>query len=176
MYIDLINMIDIWWVTSLSVSIAGEEELGSSEESGKDWDELEEEAKRGECLDTGLAIDTLRLRQNGRRFPDDIFKCIFLNENVWITIRISLKFVSRGPSNNIPALVQIVAWHRSGDKPLSEPMMVILLTHICVLFSWVFHYNLRQVIFKLILTIDRLEIFSWWGFLDFSWFPGFIRA
>ena len=37
-----------------------------------------------------------------------------------------------GPINNIPALVQIMAWHRSGDKPLSEPMMVSLLMHICV--------------------------------------------
>ena len=34
--------------------------------------------------------------------------------------------------NNIPALVQIMAWRRPGDKPLSEPMMVNLLTHICV--------------------------------------------
>ena len=33
---------------------------------------------------------------------------------------------------NIPALVQIIAWRRSGDKPLSEPMMVSLVTHICV--------------------------------------------
>ena len=34
--------------------------------------------------------------------------------------------------NNIPALVQIMAWRRPDDKPLSEPMMVSLLTHICV--------------------------------------------
>ena len=36
--------------------------------------------------------------------------------------------------NNIPALVQMVAWHRSGDKPLSGPMMAKfnLMTHICV--------------------------------------------
>ena len=34
--------------------------------------------------------------------------------------------------NNITALVQIMAWRRLGDKPLSEPMMVNLLTHICV--------------------------------------------
>ena len=34
--------------------------------------------------------------------------------------------------NNIPALVEIMAWRRPGDKPLSEPMMVTLLTHICV--------------------------------------------
>ena len=43
-----------------------------------------------------------------------------------------LRFVPKGPINNNPALVQIMAWHRSGDKPLSEPMMVSLLTHICV--------------------------------------------
>ena len=47
-------------------------------------------------------------------------------------IKISLKFVPKGPINNNPALVQIMAWHWSGDKPLSEPMMVSLLTHICV--------------------------------------------
>ena len=39
-----------------------------------------------------------------------IFKCIFLNKNVWIWIKISLKFVPQGPINNIPALVQIMAW------------------------------------------------------------------
>ena len=77
-------------------------------------------------------INTLMPGQNGRHFPDDIFKCIFLNENVWISIKISLKFVPKGPINNIPALVQIMVWRRSGDKPLSEPMMVSLLTHICV--------------------------------------------
>ena len=77
-------------------------------------------------------IDTLRLRQNGRHFAANIFKCIFLNEKVWIPIKISLKFVPKGPINNIPALVQIMAWCRPGDKPLSEPMMVSLTTHICV--------------------------------------------
>ena len=56
----------------------------------------------------------------------------FFNENVWISIKISLKFVPKGPINNIPALVQIMAWRRLGDKPLSEPMMFSLLTHICV--------------------------------------------
>ena len=68
---------------------------------------------------------------NGRHFADAIFKCIFFNENVWILIQISLKFVPKGPINNIPALVQIMAWRRPGDKPLSEPMMVSLTTHIC---------------------------------------------
>ena len=69
-------------------------------------------------------INTLRPRQNGRRFADDTFKRIFLNENVLIFIKISLKFVPKGPITNNPVLVQIMAWRRSGDKPLSEPMMV----------------------------------------------------
>ena len=78
------------------------------------------------------AINTLRPRQNGRRFADDTFKRIFLNENIRVSIEISLKFVPKGPINNIPALVQIMAWRRSGDKPLFESMMVSLLTHTCV--------------------------------------------
>ena len=60
------------------------------------------------------------------------WKRIFLNENVWILIKIALKFVPRGPINNISSLVEIMAWHRPGDKPLSESMMVSLLMHICV--------------------------------------------
>ena len=77
-------------------------------------------------------VNTLRPRRNEQHFADDIFKRIFFNENVWISIKISLKFVPKGPINNIPALIQIMAWRRSGDKPLSEPMMVSLPTHICV--------------------------------------------
>ena len=51
-----------------------------------------------------IAFNTLRPRQNGRHFADDIYKCIFLNENVWISIKISLKFVLRGSINNIPVV------------------------------------------------------------------------
>ena len=80
---------------------------------------------------SGTAINTLRPRQDGRHFPD-IFKRIFLNENIWIRIKISLKFVPKDPINSIPALVQIMAWRRPGDKPLSESMMVSLPTHLCV--------------------------------------------
>ena len=79
-----------------------------------------------------LIFNTLRPKQNGHHFPDDIFKYIFLNENIWILIKISLKFVPRVSINNIPALVQIMAWRRPGDKPLSEPMMDSLPTRICV--------------------------------------------
>ena len=41
-------------------------------------------------------------------------------------------FAPRGPINNILALVQMMAWRRPGDKPLHEPVMVRLPTHICV--------------------------------------------
>ena len=77
-------------------------------------------------------VNTLRPRQNGRHFADDNLKCIFLNENAWILIEISLKFVHKGSINNIPALVRIMAWRRPGDKPFSEPMLVRIPTHICV--------------------------------------------
>ena len=41
------------------------------------------------------------LQQNGRHFADDIFKCILSNENIWIPLKISLKFVPKGPINHI---------------------------------------------------------------------------
>ena len=73
-------------------------------------------------------MNTLRRRQNGRHFADDTLNRIFLNKNV----RISLKFVRKSPIDNIQALLQIMAWRRPGDKPLSEATMVSLKTHICV--------------------------------------------
>ena len=79
-----------------------------------------------------IAVNTLKPSQDGRHFADDTFKRIFLNENFGISIKISLKFVPQGSINNIPALIQIMAWRRPGDKPLSEPIMVRLPTHIYV--------------------------------------------
>ena len=71
-----------------------------------------------------------------------------MNGNAWILTKNSLKFVPKGPINNIPALVQVMAWRRPCDKPLSEPMMVRIPTHICVTRPpWV---NLQTW------TIDRL--------------------
>ena len=78
-------------------------------------------------------FNPLRPSQNGRHFADDTLSRIFLNENARISIKISLKFAPKGPINSIPSLVQIMAWRRPGDKPLSEPMMVSLLSHICVI-------------------------------------------
>ena len=80
-----------------------------------------------------LCVLNLMPRQKGRQFSDGNFKYIFLNENIWISFKISLKFVTKSSINNIPALVQIMAWRRPGRaKPLSEPTMIISLTHMCV--------------------------------------------
>ena len=65
-------------------------------------------------------LNTLRPRQNGRRFPDDIFKYIFLNENVWISLKISLKCIPKVRINNIPALFHIMACRLAGANPLSD--------------------------------------------------------
>ena len=54
---------------------------------------------------------------------DDIFKCIFGNENDRIPIQISLKFVPSSPIDNEAALVHVMAWCRTGDKPLPESML-----------------------------------------------------
>ena len=78
-------------------------------------------------------FNTLRLRQNGHHFPDKIFRCIFVLRYVWISTKISLKFVPKGQITNSPALVQIMTWCWPCEKPLSEPMMVSLLMYICVI-------------------------------------------
>ena len=56
-----------------------------------------------------------------------------------------MKCVRKVRINNIPSLVQIMAWRRPGNKPLSEPMMVSLLTHICVIRPQWVNYNTSPV-------------------------------
>ena len=68
----------------------------------------------------GVAVNSSPPGQNGRHFADNIFSCIFLNENFDISIQISLKFVPKGSINNKWALIQEMAWHWKGDKPISE--------------------------------------------------------
>ena len=110
-------------------------------------------------------FNTLRLRQNGCHFADDIFKRIFLNDNIWIRIKISLKFVPKGPINNIPAIIQIMAWRRPGNKPLSELMVVSLLTHICVAQpQWVNKNHITATVFD-----DWVPIVLIYGYPIFKW-------
>ena len=101
----------------------------------------------GPFYDRVSFLNTLRPGQDERHSADDIFMCIFFNENCCIFIKFSLKYVRKDPIDNNPALVQIMAWCRSGDKPLSEPMMISLPTHICVtLPQWVKSSHRRDAI------------------------------
>ena len=122
-------------------------------------------------------VNTLRSRQDGRHFVDDILKWIFLKENCFILIQISLKYVPNGLINNNPALVQIMALRWQGDKPLSEQMMARLPTHICVSRPhWVncvtsvrYVYRMHQSSYqqhsgatpKLVLSLCSLDHYTW---------------
>ena len=79
-----------------------------------------------------LLVNTFRPRQHRRHFADDFCTCIFLNKNGCILIKFSLNYVRKCPIDNNPALFQMMDWRQSGDKPLSEPMVISLPTHICV--------------------------------------------
>ena len=98
----------------------------------------------------------------GRDKMDAISQTTFSNEFSWMKLyeyrlNIPLKFVPQGPNNNIPALVQIMAWRRPGDKPLSAPMMVRLPTHICVTRpQWV---NLEIHIFSKIFIFKTCHLY-----------------
>ena len=89
------------------------------------------------CLCNGLVPHSLGakpLTLSGRDKMADILQTTFSNAFFeWkCSFRNWLKFVPNIRISNIPALVQIMAWRRPGAKPLSDPMMISLLTHICV--------------------------------------------
>ena len=86
------------------------------------------------------------------------------DKNVRISIKISLKFVSKGPINNIPALVQTMIWRLSGDKPLSEPMMVRSPTHIVVPRpQWVNTIKTHRTFFLWNQAISFIPIYEQWS-------------
>ena len=66
---------------------------------------------------------------------DSVSQRMLSNMSSWmklrISIKVSLQFSPKGLIDNIPALVQIMAWHRPCDKPLSETVVVSLLTYVC---------------------------------------------
>ena len=71
----------------------------------------------------GIHLNSSPAGQIGQHFTGVIFKCISIEEKFFILIQISLKFVPQGPNDNKAALVLIMAWCRTGDKPLAEPML-----------------------------------------------------
>ena len=113
-----------------------------------------------------LMPPSLRARQNGCDFTDNIFKCIFVNENVSILIKISLKFVPKGPIDNIPALVQIKAWRQPGDlnqwwlvywciyAPLGLIELRIVHSNKIQYSRHVFHFHYNSITKKYVLNIE----------------------
>ena len=78
-------------------------------------------------------VNALRSRQNGRISQTTFSSAFYWMKIYELQLIIHWSFVPKGPINNIAALVQIMGRRRPGDKPLSEPMLVSLPTHICVI-------------------------------------------
>ena len=83
------------------------------------------------------AVCTLSITQRGRDNMAAISQTTFLNAFPWIKMYefclwVHVECVPKVRMNNIPILVQIVPWCKTGRKPLSETMMVTLRSHICV--------------------------------------------
>ena len=71
-----------------------------------------------------MVLTRLSLNKMPTILADDIFISIFLSEDDKIPIQIFLKLVPRSPINISPALVQVMTWRRTGDKPILEPVMI----------------------------------------------------
>ena len=63
----------------------------------------------------------MKPRQYGIHFEDVIFKCKLLQDAMayWVNLHYNMS-----PINNIPEIIQIMAWRQRGDMPLFEPMVV----------------------------------------------------
>ena len=98
-------------------------------------------------ISVSLLVNTLRPRQNGRHFPDDIFE-----RKYWISISMSLTFVLKGPVNSIVAFVRI----------MSEPMMVSLLTYICANEFIILHQeaNVRNTVSRIVQNYFLTKCYS----------------
>ena len=99
----------------------------------------------GTCKTGVVLLNSSFPGQNGRRFTDDISKCLFMNEKFCISIRISLQFAPNGQINDNAALGQVMAWRRTGDKPLPEPMLTQFTdAYICHMGRWVKAHRFRH--------------------------------
>ena len=94
--------------------------------------------------------NTLRPRQNGRHFPSDMFNCIFLNENVWISLKMSLKFVPEVRINNVAAFVQIMAWRPPVYWRIYASLGVKLVIYVSIICMEVKLFNEFFYIFSII--------------------------
>ena len=107
-----------------------------------------------------IVLDCCHLTQWGRDKMAAISQMTLSIAFSWMKM-FSLMFVPKGPIKNIPALVQTMAWRRPGDKPLSKPVMVNLLTHICITrHQWVkiaIQISYRRLV-KLYIMIDDMAV------------------
>ena len=69
------------------------------------------------------ALTQLSMDKMATILANAIFKCVLFNEKDKISIQFSLKLVPRSPIDNKPALVQVMDWRGTGNKPFPEPMM-----------------------------------------------------
>ena len=69
-------------------------------------------------------------------------------------LRFHWSFFPKCRINNVPTLVQTMTWRRPRDKPLSEPLMVQLLTHLCV--TWLQWFNCQTFQFLLVLCLHKM--------------------
>ena len=100
------------------------------------------------------SINILSPRQNGRHFPDDIFKCIFLNEYVWIAIQISLKFAPKDLIDLIPGLVQIMA-DQATSHYLNQWWLVYWRIYASLGFSVLRGFNCWRLIYIMVVDINN---------------------
>ena len=75
--------------------------------------------------------------QKGRHIADDIFKRIFVNGNIRITIQFLPKCVPKGPIDKRSALVQVLACHSFESPSIVDPQWKIL--------YWGSQWNLHTV-------------------------------
>ena len=68
--------------------------------------------------------NALRSEQNGCRFEHNIFNYIFVEENLCILVQIRLTFVLKGLIDNELALIQVMAWYQTGNRPFTEPLLI----------------------------------------------------
>ena len=66
-----------------------------------------------------IPFNTLRSEQNSRHLADDIFKCVFVNENFWISNQMSLIYVPHGIIHN----TSVMALRLTVNKPFPVPML-----------------------------------------------------
>ena len=102
------------------------------------------------------SFNTLRPRQNGQNFADDIFKYIVMNGNCYVVTQISLKFVPKDATDHEWALVQKMDWHQTGHKPLSGPMISCFTRSESREFLWIHRFCISIYILRLSITIGWL--------------------